>query len=304
MQNSYQKKNWVWIGGLAFMAIIAIATLSFREKDSFRQSPQLNQQINDTTPKKSKSGTSVDRNRSRDAEMSNEDLEDAIRDLQKKMAELQMQLSGRDFYNRNFDRELEDAKRESLDKILDESLMRDKIRMEADMERAMRNYKLDRSMDALRDGPDWDRSALEMEKAMRKAQIDMSMLNSRNMKRQMEMAQREMQRNTVQMKQQMELAQRQMGLAKVQMEKAREDMKRLRSFVSDLKKDGLIENGKPYEIEIKDGSLYINGKKADQKVNDKYKNNPDYKNYFKKDGQFKLKSDGKERNEWLDDDVV
>ena len=76
--------------------------------------------------------------------MSDDDLEGAIRDLQKKMAELQMQLSERHFYNHNFDRELEEAKRESLDKLLDESMMRDKIRMETDMERAMRDYKLDK----------------------------------------------------------------------------------------------------------------------------------------------------------------
>jgi len=85
MQNSYQKKNWVWIGGLAFMAIIAIMTLSFRPEHSFRQSQTVSQD-NDTTPRKSKSGSSVDRNRTRTGEMSDDDLESAIRELQKKMA--------------------------------------------------------------------------------------------------------------------------------------------------------------------------------------------------------------------------
>jgi hypothetical protein len=306
MQNSYQKKNWVWIGGLAFMAIIAIMTLSFRPEHSFRQSQNLSQD-NDTTPRKSKSGSSVDRNRTRSGEMSDDDLESAIRDLQKKMAELQMQLSERHFYNHNFDQEMEEAKRENLDKLLDESMMRDKIRMETDMERAMRNYKLDklRELDGMRDHPEWERSQLEMELAMRRAQADMGAQNSRNIKRQMELAQIEMQRNSRTMNRQMELAQRQMGMAKVQMEKARIDMKRLRSLISDLQKDGLIEKGKPYEVEVKDGNLYINGKKADQKTNDKYKNNPDYRDYFRKDGNFKFKSDGKEMNiGFNDDDVV
>jgi len=305
MQNSYQKKNWVWIGGLAFMAIIAIMTLSFRPEHSFRQSQTVSQD-NDTTPRKSKSGSSVDRNRTRTGEMSDDDLERAIRELQKKMAELQIQLSENHFYNHNFNRELEDAKRESMDKLLDESMMRDKIRMESDMERAMRNYKLDklRELDGMRDDPEWKRSQLEMELAMRKAQADMGALNSRNMKRQMELVQMELQRNSRTMNRQMELAQRQMGLAKVQMEKARIDMKRLRDFISDLQKDGLIEKGKPYEVEVKDGNLYINGKKTDQKTNDKYKNNPDYQNFFRKDGNFKFNSDGKEMNIGFNDDEV
>ena len=38
------------------------------------------------------------------------------------------------------------------------------------------------------------------------------------------------------------------------------------------------------------GNLYINGKKIDQKLNDKYKNNPDYKSYFEKDNHFKFSS--------------
>jgi ribosome-associated protein YbcJ (S4-like RNA binding protein) len=113
----------------------------------------------------------------------------------------------------------------------------------------------------MRDHPEWQRSQLEMELAMRKAQADMGALNSRNMKRQMELAQMELQRNSRTMNRQMELVQRQMEMSKVQMEKARIDMKRLRDFIRDLQKDGLIEKGKPYKVEVKDGNLYINGKR-------------------------------------------
>ena len=70
------------------------------------------------------------------------------------------------------------------------------------------------------------------------------------------------------------------------LQKAKASLQRLKAFTNDLEKDGLIENGKPYSIEIKDGDLYINDVKQSKKVTKKYREK--YKDYFENDGDFKI----------------
>jgi hypothetical protein len=77
------------------------------------------------------------------------------------------------------------------------------------------------------------------------------------------------------------------------LQKAKASLQRLKSFTNDLEKDGLIENGKPYSIEIKDGDLYINDVKQSKKVTKKYREK--YKEYFENDGNFQIHSN--KRNE-------
>jgi hypothetical protein len=81
------------------------------------------------------------------------------------------------------------------------------------------------------------------------------------------------------------------------------EMHRLKNFLSDLEKDGLIKKGEPYTIEIKNGELFINGKEQPKNITDKYRNSEEYKSYFEKDGNFKIKSDGKDEKEG-DDDLI
>ena len=123
MQNSYQKRTWLWITGVILLIVIAI-TSSFREKDpSPFRAPSAN---NDTTPKKSSAGSSVGRNGNRD--MSNEEMEQTIRELEKKVSELQLQLYKRNGYN-DYDRLMEKSHRmyedaEMNHKMADEDLFR------------------------------------------------------------------------------------------------------------------------------------------------------------------------------------
>jgi hypothetical protein len=56
------------------------------------------------------------------------------------------------------------------------------------------------------------------------------------------------------------------------------DAKNWREFISTLGHDGLIDRSKPNKIEVKDGRLYINGKKQSKKISDRYKR------FYKKDG--------------------
>lgn len=81
--------------------------------------------------------------------------------------------------------------------------------------------------------------------------------------------------------------------AKHGLQKAKVSLQRLKAFTNDLEKDGLIEKGKPYSIEIKDGDLYINDVKQSKKVTRKYREK--YKAYFENEGDFKIHSGREEK---------
>jgi hypothetical protein len=59
--------------------------------------------------------------------------------------------------------------------------------------------------------------------------------------------------------------------AKAELQRAKGQLQRLRDFKNDLEADGLVKKGEPYRIEIKEGKLYINGKKQKNAVYNKFK---------------------------------
>ena len=64
-------------------------------------------------------------------------------------------------------------------------------------------------------------------------------------------------------------------------------MQNYKDFTNELEKDGLIDKNKAYSLELKDGYLYINGKKQSKETTEKYR-----KYYMGKD-HFKISMDGK-----------
>jgi len=305
MQNSYQKRTWLWITGVILLIVIAI-TSSFREKDPRPFRAPSATADNDTTPKKSRTGSSVARDGNRD--MSTEEMEQTIRELEKKVAELQIQLYKRNGY-RDYDRVMEKSRRMYEDgdlqrKIADEDLFRLKEELQRSFDHMdLPRRKMEIDEDETRDR--WEKVQGEVERSMRRNQMDMELFDNAEMKRQMEMAKMRMKINSDVMRINKKQMEKQMQMAHVQMEKANVELKKFKKFLEDLRKDGLVQKGKPYEVEIKEGNLYINGKKVDQKLNDKYKNNPDYKSYFEKDNHFKFTSDGNdEHKNFLGEEVV
>jgi len=65
--------------------------------------------------------------------------------------------------------------------------------------------------------------------------------------------------------------------ARESMAKAKVEMQNLKEFTDELQKDGLIDKSKNYRVEVKNGELYLNGKKQPKEVSDKYRK------YFKKE---------------------
>ena len=59
--------------------------------------------------------------------------------------------------------------------------------------------------------------------------------------------------------------------AKISMEGAKEELRNMKEFTNELEKDGLINKSKAYKIEVKEGELYIDGKKQSKEISDKYR---------------------------------
>lgn len=59
--------------------------------------------------------------------------------------------------------------------------------------------------------------------------------------------------------------------AKKSIENAKEELRNMKEFTDVLEKDGLIDKSKAYKIEVKNGELYIDGKKQSKETSDKYR---------------------------------
>ncbi|HLL43392.1 MAG TPA: hypothetical protein VK369_09650 [Segetibacter sp.] len=59
--------------------------------------------------------------------------------------------------------------------------------------------------------------------------------------------------------------------AKIAMEGAKEELRIMKEFTDQLEKDGLIDKSKAYKIAVKEGELFINGKKQSKQISDKYR---------------------------------
>ena len=67
-----------------------------------------------------------------------------------------------------------------------------------------------------------------------------------------------------------------MQKAKQSLRSAHEEIENIKNFTDALQKDGLIDKSKAYKIEVKDGELFIDGKKQSKETSDKYRK------YYKK----------------------
>lgn len=74
--------------------------------------------------------------------------------------------------------------------------------------------------------------------------------------------------------------------ARRSVETAKEEFKNLHDFTKALQSDGLIDKSKAYKVEVKEGELYINGKKQPKEISEKYK-----RYYKKKDFSINLNED-------------
>lgn len=163
----------------------------------------------------------------------------------------------------------------------------DYAKMNADVQKAMAqvdyskmNLEISKAMKDI----DWNKMKLNVSRSLDSAKMAMDKINWDEMKANISHAQAEENKamaaqnlNTDNLRKQIQnsLQDTQRNLHSAQL-----NMKKYKDLQAALEKDGLITEGKPYRIQLKEGTLYINGTKQSQTVTDKYRRYyPDEKNF-------------------------
>ena len=136
---------------------------------------------------------------------------------------------------------------------------------------------------------DWNKIKSEVEVELKKAQAEIAQVDVKKLQAEIAEAQKEITSEAIAEKINMEKihAEIEEGLHNAQKEikKAKENIRNLHEFTNSLSADGLIEKDKPYNIQLKGGILFINGKKQSKETTDKYIK------YYRGKKDFTIKSD-------------
>jgi hypothetical protein len=122
--------------------------------------------------------------------------------------------------------------------------------------------------DALKDVK-WDKINAEVKQALEQAKTEMKKINTDEMKKAMEDARQSLDKAKLGLKQiDMDKI---MANAKEGIDKAKAKLRSLKTMFTEMEKDGLIDTRVGFNVNFKDGSLFINGKKQPQEITDKYR---------------------------------
>lgn len=228
-----------------------------------KQNPgQYQQAVTDTTPKKKNSG----------ADKKVRDLDDVLdqlesTDLEKARIELSESLKDLDLSKIKL--EIEKAMKEiDLDKIKKEvegSMAKiDMDKMKKEMELAMKELDVEKIKSEIEGSlAKVDMAKIKEEIASAMKEVDMEKIR-KEVKESIDKV------DWGNIKAEMEKAKGEMEKAKVEIEKAKTEIREYKTFVDDLDKDGLISKKGNYTLKHSNGELWINGKKADAAVYNKY----------------------------------
>jgi len=241
---------------------IGIITMAFQDSSNHHlqiQSPA----ITDTVPDKH---ITIDVN-----------VDDVMRDVEKQLI--------------NVDKTLKEIEWDKMSKEIEASLKSidlDKIRTEVsasldkvDMEKIKK--EIDRSVRAI----NTEKINEEIKKAMEEVKANLNSpefkknmeevkkINTEKLEEELRKAKTELEKNKVDMKLEMKKA-------KEQIAKAKANLSEYKEMTSQMRKDGLISNDGPYDLQYKNNELFINGKKQSPEITNKYRK------YFK-EGSFEFK---------------
>ncbi|HMU11290.1 MAG TPA: hypothetical protein PKC54_14860 [Ferruginibacter sp.] len=267
-------KNKKAMGTLAALLLVGGITMSFQDspfsynKFSVQESTDFYRPCRDTVP---------DRNYNGSIKM--KDFDKLQSELDRSLSQLSDELKKIDFSK--MEKEIE----ASLKSIDADKIMRD-------VERSLKDIDLDKTLasvtSSLKDlDLDFKGEEIEIEKAMaeakkeiEKAKKEISKIDKDAIKKELEEARKEVEKSKAEInKIDMDKI---MSEAKESINEAKEELKQTKELITELEKDGLVNTKNGFELEYKDKSLYIDGKKQSAEVTDKYRK------YFKKDS-FKIR---------------
>ncbi len=169
----------------------------------------------------------------------------------------------------------------------------DYAKMNADVQKAMAQIdynKINKEINAAMKNIDWSQMKIDISRSLDSAKmaidkIDWDKMKVEINKAQIEakhaMASQKINMDSLQFQVQKSLKEAQKSLQKAQLELAND-----KALKTALEKDGLLNTGKPYSIELKDGILYLNGVKQSKTVTDRYSR------FYSGKKNFTLKGDG------------
>lgn len=264
-------KNKKAMGTLAALLLVGGITMSFQDspfsynKLSVQENSDLYKPCKDTVP---------DRNYNGSIKM--KDLDKLQSELDRSLLQVSEELKKIDFSK--MEKEIEASlKNIDADKII------------RDVERSLKNIDLDKTLasvtSSLKDldldfkGEEIEKALAEATKEIEKAKKEISKIDKDAIKKELEEARKEVEKSKAEInKIDMDKI---MSEAKESIHEAKEELKQTKELISELEKDGLVNTKNGFELEYKDKSLYIDGRKQPTEVTDKYRK------YFKKD-HFKI----------------
>jgi CBS-domain-containing membrane protein len=193
------------------------------------------------------------------------ELDKAMKELNEHMKELDIQLKDLDV---------------NIDKTIEESLAKvDFDQIGKQVEQSLKNIN-------------WNEIQMNVDNSIKQAQEHMKEINFDKINDEMKELQEKFQSEEFKKQFDSDKLQKQideaMDKANEGMQKAKNELQQFKEFTSELEKDGLIDKRKGYEIEWKNGNLYINGVQQSQQVTNKYKK------YYREDGKIKMNADSPE----------
>jgi len=235
---------------------VAITLVSWDQQQSPGQIPVSN---NDTVPQKQ-----IDRDKKvrepDDAlnEADNADLKVNMDKIQKEIAEALKKIDG-DKIKAEIQKALMEVDIEKIRQQAEESLAKvDFNKVKEDIASAMKEVDMAKIQQDVQESLakiDWGKMQKEFEKVkdidMRKLDADMKKLHQ-------------------EMKELGPKIEKEMKKAKEEIENTKAELKEYKEFINSLDKDGLINKKEGYTLKLKDGTLYIDGKKASDETHKKY----------------------------------
>jgi len=220
-----------WIAGI----VLALATISFTawkvaDKKTEQQEPSFENFYQDTTKTKKKYKYRY-----------NDDREYKIHDLERAMKELD---------------------KASIE--LDQEIKIDLGKMEKEMKKAIEEIKK----------IDVDKIQAEVRKAMKEVELALKEIDFKEIDKEMAKVKTELKsekfKHNIDFDKIRSDVEKGLNEARAGIATAKKQLTKIKAFVDELDKDGLIDKDKNYKIQVKSHKLYINGKAQSDDVNKKY----------------------------------
>lgn len=207
-----------------------------------------------------------------------------MKDFDKLQAQLDKTLGevGAELKNLDFTKLQKDAMTQALKEVDMDKIMKN-------VELSLKNIDLDKMMadvSASLKNIDLNFKSAEIEKALaeagkeiEKAKLELKEVDKEAIKKELAKAKKEIEKSKLEIdKIDMNKI---MDEARAGIDKAKDELKHTKAMFTEMEKDGLINSKAGFIIEYKNKELYIDGKKQDEKITDKYRK------YFKQD-HFKM----------------